>query len=400
MRRWPLLLPLLLITPAVACLNDRDSDSLAQQAQKLPETLRVVTGRFERNPPLFYEMRIRRALGELKGNPRQFDLYDDIAVAYDRLHRDDDALRVIEQKRALLSAYNPRDKANKEDWYRYYANAGTFYAHRWLGAGAKKENIGEMKQGRDFIKRAIQIKPNAHFGREKYQLMIMEWLIATREGRNHRSLSQWIQNADDWDVAEVQGLKNMSAATEGLNGLIVLGAAWESVDVFEALGASLNRADGVTLRQLAILRSSELLGKGKKSFVPAIVNDDALFKAQMEKNLQLNEVGVNDHNQAALADLYPKLRQEANQWAEERDSYLMAGLKRGSHPDIDSNFWAGWKPSEPPSLNVLWWSEERLGYINEPWTAPRKLWSTVVVFVGTMGVLALTARMIWKARKA
>jgi len=79
----PLALLLLAATalPARACVNDRDSDSLATQARQLPETLRVITGRFERNPPLFYQMRIRRSLDELKTAPRQFGLYDDIGAA-------------------------------------------------------------------------------------------------------------------------------------------------------------------------------------------------------------------------------------------------------------------------------------------------------------------------------
>lgn len=50
---------------ALACMNDRDSDSLALQARQLPETLRVITGRFERNSPLYYQMRIARSQAQL-----------------------------------------------------------------------------------------------------------------------------------------------------------------------------------------------------------------------------------------------------------------------------------------------------------------------------------------------
>jgi tetratricopeptide (TPR) repeat protein len=205
MRPFVLLLPLLLVSGAQACINDRDSDSLAIQAKKLPDTLRVITGRFERNPPLYYQMRIRRSLALLKKNPRQFGLYDDIGAAYDRLHRSDEALGIMEKKRALLPPYSAKNPSVEEAWYRYYANAGTFRAHRWLGAGAKVQSLAEMKQARDYIKRAIQIKPNAHFGREKYQLMTMDWIIATRErkGSGAGRLGDWISKRDNWGWGDV-----------------------------------------------------------------------------------------------------------------------------------------------------------------------------------------------------
>jgi hypothetical protein len=44
-RFWLSFSLLALSTSARACINDRDSDSLAVQAKKLPDTLRVITGR-------------------------------------------------------------------------------------------------------------------------------------------------------------------------------------------------------------------------------------------------------------------------------------------------------------------------------------------------------------------
>ena len=62
MRMRALLVLLLLATPALACLNSRDSDtdSLTNEVRQLPELTRILTGRFERNPPLFYQLRIQR----------------------------------------------------------------------------------------------------------------------------------------------------------------------------------------------------------------------------------------------------------------------------------------------------------------------------------------------------
>ena len=63
MRRTLTALALLLGLPlsVAACLWDRDTP--ADEAKGMPEVVAVLTGRFERNPPLFYEMRLARVDG-------------------------------------------------------------------------------------------------------------------------------------------------------------------------------------------------------------------------------------------------------------------------------------------------------------------------------------------------
>lgn len=115
---------------AFGCINDRDSDTLAQQGQQLPDVVRVITGRFERNPPLYFQMRIARVTKELQKTPANLPLYDDIAVAYDRLGKDDDAISWMNRKKLQLTKSSTRTNAKspafKEATYRYYANNGTF----------------------------------------------------------------------------------------------------------------------------------------------------------------------------------------------------------------------------------------------------------------------------------
>lgn len=176
------LLFFVLTSPRVAysCLNDRDTTPPAQEArafraqqksgEELPGLVEVITGRFARNPPLYYEMRIRRVASELKTNHSRLELYDDIAVAYDRLGRSVDAIAWITKKRSRLASTSPRDPLYKEAWYRYYANIGTFRIHQWLRSGADQKRIAEVVQARNEIAQAIKIKPDAHFGRETYQL--------------------------------------------------------------------------------------------------------------------------------------------------------------------------------------------------------------------------------------
>lgn len=65
--------------------------------------MEAISGRFDRNPPLHYEMRIRRVRGELAESPDDLALHDDIAVAFDRLGKSDEALKWIERKRRRMT---------------------------------------------------------------------------------------------------------------------------------------------------------------------------------------------------------------------------------------------------------------------------------------------------------
>src|SRR5687768_10957039 len=126
MKRTLLTLALLLLIPAtlLACMWDRDT--LAKEARGLPGMTAIITGRFERNPPLYYEMRLKRVAEEIRVNPFSFAAYDDAAVACDRLGRHDEAIAWMEKKRARLDKADASDPAVKDHWYRYYANVGTY----------------------------------------------------------------------------------------------------------------------------------------------------------------------------------------------------------------------------------------------------------------------------------
>ena len=169
------LLALLLVQGAAhACLNDRDT--LAEEIKGLPDVVQVVTGRFERDPPLYYQMRLARVAAGLKAAPDLLPEYDDAGVACDRLGRDAEAIAWMDRKRARLVRLNVADPVVKEQWYRYNANVGTFWVHQWIRAGADRRRIGEVRKARGYIAEAIKINPNAHFGREKYQLRVMDWI--------------------------------------------------------------------------------------------------------------------------------------------------------------------------------------------------------------------------------
>src|SRR5688500_1406183 len=85
---------------ASACLWDRDT--LGMEVKNFPGLAQVITGRFERNPPLYYEMRLARVTKEIARTPEKLELYDDAGVACDRLGRSDEAIAWMKRKREIL----------------------------------------------------------------------------------------------------------------------------------------------------------------------------------------------------------------------------------------------------------------------------------------------------------
>ena len=342
MRRALSAIALLLGLPlsAAACLWDRDTP--AEEAEGLPEVVAVLTGRFARNPPLFYEMRLARVSARIREHPDDLGAYDDAGVACDRLGRGDEAIAWMEKKRAQMPIppLDPETPAIKEHLYRYHANLGTFLVHRWIQLGADRSKIDEVKAAREEIARALAINPDAHFGREKYQLRALDWIIAppkVRPGFDLPNLLGW--SFDDY-YGQATSPKEARDTVRGLSGLIVLGNAWESVDIFHALNVALQRdSTGFergreggrnTLAYLAWLRSRELIDAGKGSMLPDAPKGEALKVMLRRPDFVQAE--------ALLDPAFVKLRAEAEAWQAARTSFMLGRLKQGRHPDTDSHF--------------------------------------------------------------
>ena len=168
--------------PRAGCLWD--SDTLRTEATGAPGLVETIVGRFDRYPPLYYEMRLERVATELDADPadhpKNLAAYDDAGVACDRLGRHDEAIEWMSRKRTALDAL-PASEERTEHEYRYLANLGTFHAHRWIAAGADRSDMADIERARDLIAQAIELNPDAHFGRERYQLMALEWILEPPE---------------------------------------------------------------------------------------------------------------------------------------------------------------------------------------------------------------------------
>ena len=164
-------LALCLILPpqaALACLWDYDT--LRDEQRGLPTMLAILSGKWERHSDYFYEQRVERMSALLAQEPGNLPAIDNLAVALEKLGRVDEAIVLMQEKLAL-----PDD--GEHPHYTTHANLGTFFLHRF-GAGGDR---ADLDRGIDHIRTALEINPDAHFGREKYQLQVAEYIRAAQD---------------------------------------------------------------------------------------------------------------------------------------------------------------------------------------------------------------------------
>ncbi len=318
---------LLLSTPSasLACLWDRDT--LAAEARGIPEVPYILTGRFFRYPQLYYTMRLTRVEKQISLRPEDLSLYDDAGVASDKLGKPQDAVQWMERKLRQLQAQDPDRTKSADHWYRYFANAGTFYIHDWIHRGAQKQDIHLLKKGGELIRSAIQINPDAHFGREKYQLKLVDWLL--------ENLNSDEDTPHYTDIA----LDENEDAIRGLAGLIILGNAWESIDVIRGIESLAGSAGHSSVAYIAQRRIAELKNAGKTSILPG----RAFLDPSRENMFAPDDL-------AALNDWYEEARPNADNWHQSKTDFMLKKLKTGKHPDTDKNFWDGFEDLEAVEL--------------------------------------------------
>lgn len=140
------------VTQGSACIWD--SDTLAAERARFPQVAELITGSFARHSREFHEWRKARSEAMIKNKAAVAETYDDLAVSQHKLGDHKAAIATMQQKEKLFPGK-----------YETFSNLGTFYIY-----------TGELNQALLFIGKALVIDPNAHFGREKYQLWLVEWL--------------------------------------------------------------------------------------------------------------------------------------------------------------------------------------------------------------------------------
>ncbi|MEZ5329662.1 MAG: hypothetical protein R3F19_31835 [Verrucomicrobiales bacterium] len=188
--------------------------------------------------------------------------------------------------------------------------------------------MAELDQARKLIALAIQLNPDAHFGREHFQLILLDQIrvLKAEEGQIKRDplIAPNPDALDGYPPAE---------AANGIAGLIALGAAWESPDVFAALANVLAADNRTSIAHLATKRFEELVRDGKEHILP--------YPAPSSWQIE---------NVAPVDAYYQEARTEADEWQAKRTAFMKALLENGMHPDTHPGFWDGFDGGDPPKL--------------------------------------------------
>ncbi len=325
------------ISESLACMWDRDT--LSQEYKAAPGVTEIITGRFERFPPQYYEMRLERVKQEIEVNPGDLALYDDAGVASDRLNLSEEAVSWMAEKKTEMDRQDlPVDHEHR---YRYEANLGTFLFHQWLEEGTPMEGLVEAKKGRNHIARAIEINPDAHFGREKYQLMTMDWIIGRVEKPLTNDSPSLLGVAGGHSYEMKLSFRDRELDPDetfrGISGLITLGAAWESIDVQFALLQSLQAQEHGQLTMLSVARIRELQEMGKKSFAAP---------GPFEEVLKMAVEGM--RSPVTAKTFFTESRKEADLWQSARHTFMKERFAVGQHPDTHPKFWDEFRYSDEP----------------------------------------------------
>ncbi|MBC7864624.1 MAG: hypothetical protein IAF38_16750 [Bacteroidia bacterium] len=132
-----------------------DWDTIKMEKQQFPQIHELMTGKFFRHSQEMYYWRIMNRTDLLKKFPDSLNYYDDLAMAYDKTGQPEKAIEVMLKKDGI-----------KPNVYETHANLGLFYMHN-----------NNMQKGVEHVQQALKINPNAHFGREKYQLYLGKYIL-------------------------------------------------------------------------------------------------------------------------------------------------------------------------------------------------------------------------------
>jgi hypothetical protein len=144
--------------------------------------------RFAVHGKAYYEERNRRAMAALKEeeakqaagekpSSRYYEQVDNLAVGLERLGRSGDAANLVRRK----LAEQQRQGFVGRDLYTSYANLGTFVIHQQVRDGFADLAAAKtrLREGGDLLRKAIEVNPGAHFGREQWQLVLLEYMLTS-----------------------------------------------------------------------------------------------------------------------------------------------------------------------------------------------------------------------------
>ncbi len=208
-----------------------DWDTIQMEKREFPEIHELIAGKFLRHSQAFYYWRIKDRTLDLETYPDSLALYDDLAWAHDKIGDHETAIKIMLEK-----------EAKSPGLYETYANLGTSYIHN-----------REFEKGLEYIEKAIEINPEAHFGREIYQKFVVEYIISKQDSTGNFSLPLSTGDEPDFYNFLKDGISLMmrtgstrsaeiAKAVKGIAGMMKFGN-YDSPVLLECLGDLLYAAN-------------------------------------------------------------------------------------------------------------------------------------------------------------
>ena len=205
-----------------------DSDTMAMEKRMFPSVHELITGKFLQHSQEFYFWRVADRKEKIILYPDSLDLYDDLAWALNKVGEPEKGIEVMLKKESIIPGL-----------YKTYANLGTCYIHS-----------KQFKTGLEYIKKAIEIDPEAHFGREVYQQYLVEYVISKTDSLGRFSLPLGTKTHNFFHYLKKnhfsgEAKSEIAKAVKGVGGMMKF-SNHNSPILLEALGDLLSNAKNGT----------------------------------------------------------------------------------------------------------------------------------------------------------
>ena len=300
-----------------------DSDTIAMEKRMFPTVHELITGKFLQHSQEFYYWRVADRKEKITLYPDSLDLYDDLAWALNKVGEPEKGIEVMLDKESIAPGL-----------YKTYANLGTCYIHS-----------NKLEEGLKYIKKAIEINPEAHFGREVYQQYLVEYVISKKNSLGNFSTPLGTKNNNFYHYLKKNLFSGatkseIAKAVKGIGGMMKF-SNHNSPILLEALGDLLSNAENGFDPGAGHLSSRAYLKAALLSKKEDAINGYKK-RANEERERQFageNRQGIEPHFSShviSLKDLEVVLKleiQAANVWVEEIKENELAWISRGLNPD-------------------------------------------------------------------
>ncbi|HIF14508.1 MAG TPA: hypothetical protein EYQ86_03975 [Bacteroidetes bacterium] len=297
-----------------------DKDTIEMERQQFPSVIELISGKFLRHSPEFHYWRIKERSLKLKASPDSLSLYDDLAVSYSKIGNDKKAIEIMLKKDSL-----------KPGQYETYANLGTFYVHD-----------GQYKIGLKYIEKAIEVNPDAHFGREIYQKRIVQRIIRKMDSSGHISLP--LKSIRRYNSLSMRKYPNVEKEIIGIMGMMKFGN-FNSPILLEILGHTLfTKTGNLGARHLAARAYTKASMEVKDSVTKAQYKLIASRILEFQKGFGDPGPGFNSIEALLMAEIeagnkyYEQIRADEIEWIRTgKDPEKEFAKKYYSEPELEKD---------------------------------------------------------------